>query len=133
MRRTSVHAVRGRWCRWRSTSMKLENKVAIVTGGGRGMGRAMALRFAHEGAQVVIAEVDRESGEKTFADIRRRGLLMRTDLARVAEIDELVGKTVAELGQLDILVNNAGVTRSLGFFDVPETDWDWMYSVKARG
>ena len=113
--------------------MKLQNKVAIVTGGGRGMGRAMALRFAQEGARVVIAEVDRESGEKTFADIGRRGLLMRTDMSRVAEIDELIGRTVAELGQLDILVNNAGVTRSLGFFDVTESDWDWMYAVNARG
>src|SRR5271169_5858320 len=113
--------------------MKLQNKVAIVTGGGRGMGRAMALRFAHEGAQVVIAEVDRESGEQTFADIGRRGLMMRTDMAQVAEIDDLVSKTVTELGQVDILVNNAGVTKSLGFFDVSESDWDWMYAVNARG
>ena len=102
--------------------MKLEKKVAIVTGGGRGMGRAMAMRFAREGARVVIAEVDRESGEKTFADIGKCGLLMRTDLAKVAEIDELVTRTVAELGQVDILVNNAGVTKSLGFFDVTESD-----------
>ena len=62
------------------SAVKLENKVAIVTGGGRGMGRAMALRFAREGARVVIAEVDRESGEKTFADIGKCGLLMHTDL-----------------------------------------------------
>src|SRR3984957_15960404 len=97
------------------------------------MGRAMALRFAREGARVVIAEVDRESGEKTFTDIGKCGLLMHTDLAKVAEIDELVTRTVAELGQVDILVNNAGVTKSLGFFDVTESDWDWMYSVNARG
>jgi NAD(P)-dependent dehydrogenase (short-subunit alcohol dehydrogenase family) len=58
---------------------------------------------------------------------------MRTNLAQVAEIDDLIGKTVAELGHLDILVNNAGVTKSLGFFDVTESDWDWMYSVNARG
>ena len=58
---------------------------------------------------------------------------MRTDLAQVSEIEELVNKTVAEFGQIDILVNNAGVTKSLGFFDVTESDWDWMYSVNARG
>ena len=113
--------------------MKLEDKVAIVTGGGRGMGRAMTLRFASEGARVVIAEVDRESGEQTFGDIGRQGLLMHTDLAKVAEIDRLIEKTVDELGKVDILVNNAGVTRSLGFFDVSEADWDWMYAVNARG
>ena len=113
--------------------MKLENKVAIVTGGGRGMGRAMALRFASEGAQVVIAEVDRASGDLTFADIGGRGLLMRTDVAKVAEIDALVEATVAAFGRVDILVNNAGVTRSLGLFDVTEADWDWMYAVNARG
>ncbi|MBF6559829.1 MAG: glucose 1-dehydrogenase [Candidatus Binataceae bacterium] len=113
--------------------MKLENKVAIVTGGGRGMGRAMALRFASEGAQVVIAEVDRASGDLTFADIEGRGLLMRTDVAKVAEIDALVAATIATFGRVDILVNNAGVTRSLGLFDVTEADWDWMYSVNARG
>lgn len=113
--------------------MKLENKVAIVTGGGRGMGRAMALRFAREGARVVIAEVDRESGDQTFAEIGKNGLLVRTDMASVAQIDELISRTVSELGQVDILVNNAGVTRSLGFFDVGEADWDWMYSINARG
>ena len=113
--------------------MKLENKVAIVTGGGRGMGRAMALRFAREGAQVVIAEVDRPSGESSFAEIGRRGLLLHTDLAKVAEIEELIISTVSAFGRLDILVNNAGVTKSLGFFDVTEADWDWMYSVNARG
>jgi NAD(P)-dependent dehydrogenase (short-subunit alcohol dehydrogenase family) len=97
------------------------------------MGRAMALRFAREGARVVIAERDHESGEKTFSEMGERGLLMHTDMAQVSEIDDLVSRTVAEFGQLDIVVNNAGVTRSLGFFDVSESDWDWMYSVNARG
>jgi len=113
--------------------MKLENKVAIVTGGGRGMGRAMALRFAREGARVVIAEVDRESGEKTFVDIGRRGLLMHTDLTQNVVIEVLGERTLAYLLMSDVLVNNAGVTKSLGFFDVSESDWDWMYSVNARG
>jgi NAD(P)-dependent dehydrogenase (short-subunit alcohol dehydrogenase family) len=112
--------------------VKLQNKVAIVTGGGRGIGRAIALRFAHEGAKVVIAEIDRESGEKTFADIGRRGLLTHTDITQPAEIDALVSKTVAELGQVDILVNNAGFTKSVGFFDVTESDWDQMFAINTR-
>ncbi|MGH8013055.1 MAG: SDR family NAD(P)-dependent oxidoreductase [Candidatus Binataceae bacterium] len=113
--------------------MKLENKVAVVTGAGRGMGRAMALRFAHEGAQVVVAEVDTESANQTFADINRRGMVANTNVAKVAEIDELVAQTMRTLGHIDILVNNAGVTKSLGIFDVTEADWDWMHAVNARG
>ncbi|MGH7985103.1 MAG: SDR family NAD(P)-dependent oxidoreductase [Candidatus Binataceae bacterium] len=113
--------------------MKLENKIAVVTGAGRGMGRAMALRFAHEGAQVVVAEVDSASANQTFADINRRGMVANTNVGKVAEIDELVAQTVRTFGRIDILVNNAGVTKSLGIFDVTEADWDWMHAVNARG
>jgi NAD(P)-dependent dehydrogenase (short-subunit alcohol dehydrogenase family) len=113
--------------------MKLENKVAIVTGAGRGMGNAMARRFADEGAQVVVAEIDEASAHETFEQIGRRGILVMTDMSSPAEINALIDKTVAQYGRLDILVNNAGVTKSLGFFDVTEADWDWMFSINARG
>jgi len=113
--------------------VKLENKVAVITGAGRGMGHAMALRFAREGAQVVVAETDRTSAEQTFAEIGERGLLTLADISKVDEINNLIERTIGKLGRIDVLVNNAGVTKSLGFFDVTETDWDWMYSVNARG
>jgi NAD(P)-dependent dehydrogenase (short-subunit alcohol dehydrogenase family) len=113
--------------------MKLENKVAIITGAGRGMGHAMAVRFANEGAKVVVAETDRASAEQTFAEIGERGLMVLADISKVAEIDTLIERTVASLGRIDILVNNAGVTKSLGFFDVTEADWDWMNAVNSRG
>jgi 3-oxoacyl-[acyl-carrier protein] reductase len=113
--------------------MKLENKVAIVTGAGRGMGGAIARRFAREGAHVAVAEIDEASAHETFEAINRRGILVMTDMSSVAEINALVDKTVAQFGRVDILINNAGVTRSLGFFDVTEADWDWMYSINARG
>jgi NAD(P)-dependent dehydrogenase (short-subunit alcohol dehydrogenase family) len=113
--------------------MKLENKVAIVTGAGRGMGGAIARRFAREGAQVAVAEIDEASAHETYEAINRRGILVMTDMSSVAEINALVDKTVAQFGRVDILINNAGVTRSLGFFDVTEADWDWMYSINARG
>jgi len=113
--------------------MKLENKIAVVTGAGLGMGRAIAQRFAREGAQVVLAEVNQSTANETFESIQRRGLVVPTDIAKVSEIDALIAKTVQTFCRIDILVNNAGVTRFLGFFDVTPEYWDWMYSVNARG
>jgi NAD(P)-dependent dehydrogenase (short-subunit alcohol dehydrogenase family) len=82
---------------------------------------------------VVIAEVNQEAASETFAAIERRGLVVPTDIASTSAIDELISKTVETFGRIDIVVNNAGVTKALGFFEVTEADWDWMYSVNARG
>jgi NAD(P)-dependent dehydrogenase (short-subunit alcohol dehydrogenase family) len=113
--------------------VKLENKVAIVTGAGAGMGRATAVRFANEGARVVIAEINKEAAQDTLAAIGGRGLAIPTDIGNLGEIDELISRAVESFGRIDIVVNNAGVTKPLGFFEVTEADWDWMYSVNARG
>jgi len=113
--------------------VKLENKIAVVTGAGRGMGRAMSVRFAKEGAKVVVAEVDETSGKETFDEIKRQGLLVGADISKVSDIDALISKTISNFGRIDIMVNNAGVTKSLGFFDVTEADWDAFYAVNSRG
>ncbi len=116
--------------------MLLKDKIAIVTGIGTGMGKAIALRYAKEGAHVVGAEIDETSGQQTAAEVDvhdRRGLFVKTDMGKLDEIKAMVATAVATFGQIDILVNNAGVTRSLGFFDVTEEDWDWIHSVNAKG
>ena len=116
--------------------MLLTDKIAIVTGIGAGMGKAIALRFAREGAHIVGAEIDAASGQQTAAEVGahdRRCLLVQTDMGKVADINAMVAKGIETFGQIDIVVNNAGVTKSLGFFDVTEADWDWMHSVNAKG
>ena len=116
--------------------MRLQDKVAIVTGAGAGVGQAIAVRYAREGARVVVAEIDEASGEKTTAEIAAQGqqaLFVRTDMASLTDIGSLIRKTVAAFGRVDILMNNAGVTRKLGFFEVMEADWDWIRSVNAKG
>ena len=116
--------------------MLLKDKIALVTGIGTGMGKAIALRYAREGAHVVGAEIDEASGQQTAAEVSahdRRGMFIKTDMGKVDDIKSLVAKAIETFGQIDILVNNAGVTRSLGFFDVTEKDWDWIHSVNAKG
>src|SRR5262249_12634228 len=116
--------------------MRLSDKVAIVTGAGAGVGKAVALRYAREGARVVVAEIDETTGEKTTAEIvasGQRAVSVRADLSRLDDIDALIKRTVAAVGRIDILMNNAGVTRKLDFFEVTEADWDWINAVNAKG
>ena len=116
--------------------MLLKDKIAIVTGAGTGMGKAIALRYAREGAHVVLAEIDQTSGQQTATEVSahdRRGLFVKTDMSKLSDINALITKTIATFGQIDILMNNAGVTKKLDFFEVTEADWDWIHSVNAKG
>jgi NAD(P)-dependent dehydrogenase (short-subunit alcohol dehydrogenase family) len=111
--------------------MLLKDQTPIVTGVGAGMGRAFALRCAAEGARVIGADVDEDRGRDTME--KAGGTFVRCDVGDLAAIEALVNTAVEEFGRIDFLVNNAGVTKSLGFFDVTEADWDRIYRVNAKG
>jgi NAD(P)-dependent dehydrogenase (short-subunit alcohol dehydrogenase family) len=116
--------------------MELQGQTAIVTGAGRNIGRAIALELAGMGADVVVAEVDRATGERTAEEVRKRGrraLALQTDVTRLADLQGMADRTVAEWGRIDILVNNAGIHKSAHTADVTEADWDRLLAVNAKG
>lgn len=115
---------------------RLNQQVAIVTGAGRGIGKAVASHYAREGAKVVIAELDENLGEKLAQELTNIGveaLFVKTDISQVGDVEALTAATKKHFGSIDILVNNAAVTRSLDFFEVSEEDWDWIHGVSSRG
>jgi NAD(P)-dependent dehydrogenase (short-subunit alcohol dehydrogenase family) len=115
----------------------LEGKVAVVTGGASGIGRAVSLRFASEGARVVVADVrrdPREGGTATDLVIQQLGIESRfvgCDVTKAADV-ETVMTAAEELGGVDVLVNNAGIFRSQNFLDVTKTDYDLMMDVNVK-
>ena len=116
--------------------MELASQTAIVTGAGRNIGRAIALELAGMGADIVVAEMDEATGARTADEVRklgRRALALRTDVTRLADLQAMADRTVAELGRIDILVNNAGIHKSMHTADVTEADWDRLVAVNAKG
>ncbi|HLN61221.1 MAG TPA: SDR family NAD(P)-dependent oxidoreductase, partial [Symbiobacteriaceae bacterium] len=114
----------------------LENRVALVTGAGRGIGKALALGLAQEGAHVVCLSRTAAEVEATAQQIReqgRRALAVTADIAVKAQIDAAVAAAVAEFGQIDILVNNAGMNIRTPALEVTEQDWDTVVPTNLRG
>lgn len=117
--------------------MKLEGAVAIITGASRGLGRAVAMRFAKEGARLAICSRHAAAGEATAHEIRRTGgnvLAVKADVASDRDVDRLVMMTLKTFGRVDVLVNNAGVlTPKTPLHRVTVKDWDLALAVNLRG
>jgi NAD(P)-dependent dehydrogenase (short-subunit alcohol dehydrogenase family) len=114
----------------------LADKVALVTGAGAGIGRAIALAMAENGAVIAAADIDLAAAQRTAqaaAEYGRRAIAIETDCGEVAGIDAMVARAVGELGRLDIIVNNAGVTRFAYIMELTEADWDHIHRVNAKG
>ena len=115
---------------------RLDDKIALVTGAGRGIGRAMAVRLAQEGAYVVAADIDRRLAEETAAQVTglgRKSLALPADVSRRADIEQMVQRSVESMGRIDILMNNAGVLRIQEVLDITEADWDFVCNVNLKG
>ena len=116
--------------------MRLKDKVVIVTGAARGIGKAIAARCAQEGARVVIADVQDAQGEATAREIEQAGgkaMFVRCDVSCKPEVDALVQKTVEAWGRIDVLVNDAGICPFWDFGTMPEHIWDQVLDVNLKG
>ncbi|MGA3267088.1 MAG: 3-oxoacyl-[acyl-carrier-protein] reductase [Verrucomicrobiota bacterium] len=115
---------------------QLENQIAVVTGAGRGIGRAIALNFAAEGAEVVCISRTQENSDKVAGEIRalgRKAWAHAVDVADAAAVSAAAEKILAECGKVDILVNNAGVTRDGLLMRMSDADWDTVLNTNLKG
>jgi NAD(P)-dependent dehydrogenase (short-subunit alcohol dehydrogenase family) len=122
--------------RRRTDVATLADRVAIVTGAGRGIGEATAIALARAGAHVAAVDIDGAAAEATAAAVAKIGpqsVAVRTDVGDVSDIDRMVRRVVDAFGHIDVLVNNAGVTRRAYIMDLTEQDWDRIMRVNGKG
>ena len=116
--------------------MRLENKVAVVTGAGRGIGKAIALALAKYGADVVVSDINLQEAKqvtKEIEELGRKSLALKTDVTIKKEVDDLIKKTIEKFSALDIMVSNAGVSSMEYIIDMPEEKWDFNMDVNLKG
>ena len=116
--------------------MRLQDKVAIVTGSGSGLGKAMVQRFTQEGASVVVADINQDGIDAVVEELKgagKKAMGFKVDVTKRSELKELMEATAAKFGRIDILVNNAGVVRPRPFLAMNDEDWDIVLGVDLKG
>lgn len=112
---------------------KLNNKVAIVTGGAKGLGRSMAIAMAEAGADVVLVDIlDMSESEKQIENLGQRCVSVTADLSKKESVDHIINTTLKTMGAIDILVNNAGIVRRAPITEFSEKDWDDVININLR-
>ena len=116
--------------------MRLKDRVAIVTGAGRGIGRATAIRFAEEGANVVVVDLDLDEAQAVVNEIEalgRQGLAQKVDVSARPSVDAMVAATLERFGRIDVLVNNAGTIRDAQLLKMSEANFDLVIAINLKG
>ena len=116
--------------------MELRDKIAVVTGAGRGMGRAISLQLAEAGAHIAVSDIDAGTVEETAVAVKalgRESLAVPADMGNTDDIARMIAQAKQTFGRIDVMVNNAGVTRYIHIMDVVEEDWDRIHRVNAKG
>jgi NAD(P)-dependent dehydrogenase (short-subunit alcohol dehydrogenase family) len=132
MNRTAVHDTN----RKERLTTRLKDKVAIVTGGGSGIGRGVCLAYAREGAHVVVADINLQGAKETVKEIEaagHQGLAVQTDVSDPAQVNAMVAAARAAFGRIDVLFNGAGITAPASLLDTTVEQWDRILTVNLRG
>ncbi|MBF5007294.1 SDR family NAD(P)-dependent oxidoreductase [Diaphorobacter caeni] len=114
----------------------LLERVVVISGAGRGIGRVTALTFAQEGARVVVCDVDLEAAQQVVGEIEAAGgvgLASRCDVRDEAQVQSVVNEAIARFGRVDVMVNNAGISKDVSLLKMTEEQWDWVMDVNVKG
>jgi 3-oxoacyl-[acyl-carrier protein] reductase len=116
--------------------LTLKGKVALVTGGAQGIGKAVALLLARNGADVIVSDINLEKAEETAKEIEAIGsktVAIKTDVANLNDVEQMIHSIMEQFGKIDILVNNAGITRDKLILRMTEEDWDAVLNINLKG
>jgi len=116
--------------------LKLAGKVALVTGAAQGIGKAVALLLARNGADIVVSDINLEKAEETAKEVQilgRKALAIKVDVAKSDDVDKMVQAILAQFGHIDILINNAGIARDKLILRMTEEDWDAVLNINLKG